>query len=166
MPEPAVDVVDEKKFMRRHAAFALRQMFEDARKDGCNLVAISGFRSYERQKEIYESSVRDKGVEHTKKYIAYPGTSEHQTGLAMDISSKELNYELEEVFASTKEGIWLANNCYNYGFILRYPKGYEHITGYNYEPWHFRYIGKLHAIRMKELGVVTLEEYRRRNVWR
>ena len=154
-----VDVADEKKFMRYVGAIHLRKMFFDARKEKVDLVGISGFRSYERQKQIYEESLKNRGVEHTEKYIAYPGTSEHQTGLAIDISCEEINNQLEEEFASTKEGKWLANNCYKYGYIIRYPKDYEHITGFNYEPWHIRYVGILHATYMFNNNIKTLEEY-------
>ena len=154
-----VDAADEKKFMRKEAARYLRKMFKDAKKTGVNLVAVSGFRSYSRQKEIYDNSLIEQGKEHTDKYIAYPGTSEHQTGLAMDISCKEVDYKLITYFERTKEGIWLKNNVQNYGFIIRYPKGYSQVTGYAYEPWHVRYIGVKHAKRMKKVSLQTLEGY-------
>lgn len=155
----SVDIVDEKKFMRREAAVNLRKMFNDAEKQGCSLMAISGFRSYVRQKEIYMSSLATKGELHTRKYIAYPGTSEHQTGLAMDVSSLEINGELEEEFSYTKEGRWVRMNAYKYGYIIRYPLGGENITGYSYEPWHIRYIGKEHSWKMMVDHISTLEEY-------
>ena len=155
----AVDVVDEKKFMRKEAAKHLRKMFRDAKNVGVELVAISGFRSYSRQEKIYSKSLIEQGEEHTKKYIAYPGASEHQTGLAMDISCKEINYKLVTYFERTKEGIWLKNNVQNYGFIIRYPKGYSQVTGYAYEPWHIRYVGVKHAKRMKKAFLNTLEGY-------
>ena len=154
-----VDRVDEKKFMRYVAAVHLRKMFYDAQKLGVGLVAISAFRSYVRQEEIYNNSVKEKGIEYTKKYIAYPGTSEHQTGLAIDVSCKKLNYELEEEFADTDEGKWLEHNCHKYGYIIRYPKQCRHVTGYNYEPWHIRYIGIIHSTNMKKNQIKTLEEY-------
>lgn len=154
-----VDVVDEKKFMRYETLYYLRQMFKDAYYEECKLVAISGFRSYTRQKEIYEKSIRNKGEEYTKRYIAYPGTSEHQTGLALDISCKEINYELEDTFEETKEGKWLKSNVQKYGFVIRYPRDGEIITGYAYEPWHIRYIGREHSMAMYRMGIETLEEY-------
>ena len=154
-----VDAADEKKFMRKEAARHLRKMFKDAKRIGVNLVAVSGFRSYSRQKEIYDNSLIEQGKEHTDKYIAYPGTSEHQTGLAMDISCKEVDYKLITYFERTKEGIWLKNNVQNYGFIIRYPRGYSQVTGYAYEPWHVRYIGVKHAKRMKKVSLQTLEGY-------
>ena len=155
----SVDVVDEKKFMRKEAAVNLRHMFSDALRQGCSLMAISGFRSYNRQKEIYENSIATKGELYTKKYIAYPGTSEHQTGLAMDVSSLEMKGELEEEFSYTKEGRWVKMNAYKYGYIIRYPQGAENITGYGYEPWHIRYVGKKHSWRMISENINTLEEY-------
>ncbi|MBE5934573.1 MAG: D-alanyl-D-alanine carboxypeptidase family protein [Lachnospiraceae bacterium] len=154
-----VDVPDEKKFMRKEAAKYLRRMFKSAADVGVELVAISGFRSYERQKEIYEKSLIEQGKEHTEKYIAYPGTSEHQTGLAMDISCREIDYKLVTYFERTKEGIWLKNNVQNYGFIIRYPRGYSQVTGYAYEPWHVRYIGVRHAKAMRRARLNTLEGY-------
>ena len=155
----SVDVVDEKKFMRKEAAVNLRHMFSDALRQGCSLMAISGFRSYNRQKEIYENSIATKGELYTKKYIAYPGTSEHQTGLAMDVSSLEMNGKLEEEFSYTKEGRWVKMNAYKYGFIIRYPLGSENITGYGYEPWHIRYVGREHSWKMISENINTLEEY-------
>ena len=154
----SVDVVDEKKFMRKEAAVNLRHMFSDALRQGCSLMAISGFRSYNRQKEIYENSIATKGELYAKKYIANPGTSEHQTGLAMDVSSLEMNGELEEEFSYTKEGRWVKMNAYKYGFIIRYPLGSENITGYGYEPWHYRYVGIDIATKIYTENI-TFEEY-------
>ena len=91
-------------------------------------------------------------------YVAKPGTSEHQTGLALDVSSPEVDYELEEIFAETPEGKWLAVYAPMFGFILRYPKGKENITGYAYEPWHIRYVGKSLSLYLSLTGM-TLEEY-------
>lgn len=103
---------------------------------GLNIVGISGFRSFDRQREIYLASIIKNGVDHTNRYIALPGTSEHQTGLALDVSCPSVNYELIEEFAYTPEGIWLKNNCELYGFHMSYPEDSQQITGYNYEPWH------------------------------
>ena len=154
-----VDYVSENKFMRREACFYVRELFSKARVDGCSLVAISGFRSCIRQREIYEDSIKNRGIEYTRKYIAYPGESEHQTGLALDVSCERVNYDLIEEFDRTKEGIWLKNNVQKFGFIIRYPKGGSKITGYEYEPWHIRYVGVEHAMNMREMGIRTLEEY-------
>lgn len=116
---------------------ALNLLYLSAREDGANLVGVSAFRSYARQQEIYDESIKAKGIEHTRKYIAAPGTSEHQTGLAIDVSCPELNYDLSEEFADTKEGTWLQNYAYQFDFIISYPK--NNPEGYAYEPWHIRY---------------------------
>ena len=92
-------------------------------------------------KKLYANNVKRKGQEHTDRFSAKPGHSEHQTGLTMDVSSKSANNELELTFANTKEGKWLKENAHRAGFIIRYPKGKESITGYAYEPWHIRYVG-------------------------
>ena len=92
------------------------------------------------------------------RYVAKPGTSEHQTGLALDISSPGGGYELEEVFGETAEGKWLAVYAPMFGFVVRYPKGKEKITGYAYEPWHIRYVGKSLSLYLALTGL-TLDEY-------
>ncbi len=150
----------EKRLLRKEAAEKIEQMFETAKKEKIMLAGVSGYRSYERQKQIYETSVKDKGMEHTSRFIAPPGASEHQTGLAMDVSCESEGYELEETFASTKEGIWLRKNASLFGFIIRYPKGKEGITGYDYEPWHIRYVTPSFAFYLTKLNV-TLEEYQK-----
>ena len=119
---------------------AAKEMFNAALKDNVNLIAISEYRSYSVQENLYNSRVEAKGIEKTRQYTADPGASEHQTGLAIDIVCNDYPY-LDEGFENTDAFKWLINNCYKYGFILRYQKGKEDITGYNYEPWHFRYIG-------------------------
>ena len=119
---------------------AAKKMFEDAAKDGISLVGVSGYRSYDVQKGLYDTRIEQKGEARTKAYTAEPGASEHQSGLALDILSDDYQ-TLDEGFENTDAFRWLTNNCYKYGFILRYIKGKEDITGYNYEPWHFRYIG-------------------------
>lgn len=142
----------------RHAA---REPFEEmcisAYKEGIVLTAISTYRSYTYQEKVYLSkktpdmAMEDYQIERDR-VSARAGHSEHQTGLAVDIN------DLEETFEHTPEGIWLARNSYRFGFILRYPKGKESITGYNYEPWHFRYVGPdlAEAILLKNL---TYDEF-------
>ena len=147
-----------KNMLREEAATALEKMFDDASDEGISLYGVSGYRSYARQKEIYEKNVRLRGSKSTNKVSASPGHSEHQTGLAIDISSKSLGENLTDEFADTPEGKWIAKNCYRYGFIVRYPKGAEKITGYSYEPWHIRYVGtELSEYIYNE--DITLEEY-------
>lgn len=148
----------EKSYLRKEAASALETMFKDAKDSGINLNAVSGYRSYQRQEVLFDAEVGRVGREQAVQAVAVPGNSEHQTGLAMDISSDSVNNTLTEQFESTVEGQWLKDNAHRYGFILRYPKGKETITGYQYEPWHFRFVGEKTAklIYKKDL---TLEEY-------
>jgi zinc D-Ala-D-Ala carboxypeptidase len=148
----------EKSYLRKEAASALETMFKDAKDSGINLNAVSGYRSYQRQEVLFDAEVSRVGREQAVQAVAVPGNSEHQTGLAMDISSDSVNNTLTEQFESTVEGQWLKENAHRYGFILRYPKGKETITGYQYEPWHFRFVGEKAAklIYKKDL---TLEEY-------
>lgn len=119
---------------------------------GYDMSIVSGFRSYETQQEVFDYWVSIDGYEKARTYSALAGQSEHQTGLAMDISSLSTDYE------DTAEGKWLAENCWKYGFIIRYPKGKTKITGYIYEPWHVRYLGKSTAKLVKDSGL-TLEEF-------
>lgn len=131
---------------------ALQEMFAGAREEGISLWVASGYRSYATQKWLYNNYVSMDGKAAADTYSARPGHSEHQTGLAFD-----LNY-VADWFANTKEGVWLAENSWKYGFIIRYQKGKEGITGYKYEPWHVRYIGKEAAQAVFESGL-CLEEY-------
>jgi D-alanyl-D-alanine carboxypeptidase len=149
---------DEKKYLRKVAADALEQMFKAAKRENIELYAVSGYRSYARQMMLYNHNSKVKGTEHTSHYSARPGQSEHQTGLAIDISSKSVNFMLVPTFGQTKEGKWLQKHAADFGFILRYPKGKEKITGYAYEPWHFRYVGREIAKEITKKGI-TLEEY-------
>ena len=149
---------DDRTLMRADAAKALEELFAAAREAGYELSGVSGYRSYSRQRQIFINNILTKGKEHTLKYSAVPGASEHQTGLAMDVSCKSLGYDLDTGFSETPEGKWLAQNAHLYGYIIRYPKGKAHITGYAYEPWHVRYVGKGLAKYLYE-NDLTLEEY-------
>lgn len=145
------------KKMENTAAKAFEKLVAAAKKDNVNIVGVSGYRSYSRQTEIYNNTVKTRGKSYAEKYVARPGASEHQTGLTIDLNS--LNYgKLEKDFENTKAFKWLMSNCHKYGFILRYPKDKQQITGYNYEPWHFRYVGEYHAAKIMKSGI-TLEEY-------
>ncbi|MBC1544707.1 M15 family metallopeptidase [Listeria cossartiae] len=148
----------EKAQLRKDAAKGLEEMFAAANKDGKKLFAVSGYRSYKRQQEVFQAEVNAKGDQKAREAVAYPGTSEHQTGLAMDISSESQSYELTEAFGNTPEGKWLQENAHNYGFILRYMKGREDITKYQYESWHYRYVGK-DAATIIYKNNWTLEEF-------
>lgn len=149
---------DPKKQLRKEAARAIEQLFAAAKDDQIELAGVSGYRSYSRQEAIFARNVKTKGEKEARRVSAYPGQSEHQTGLAMDVSSKSVNYELEETFGASKEGKWLAEHAHEYGFIIRYPQDKEHLTGYSYEPWHIRYVGKEIAQEIFKLGL-TLEQY-------
>ncbi len=145
---------DEEKMMRKEAAFALEKMFMAAERDKIELYGVNGYRSYDTQKQLYDDDSRTKGYSYSEQYDAKPGTSEHQTGLAMDVTNSRYSTN----FGETVEGKWLKNNCYKYGFIIRYPIGMENITGYAYEPWHVRYVGVKAAEDIHSRGIV-LEQY-------
>ena len=138
--------------VNKEAYDALKIMQADAKALGLNLSLQSGYRSYSTQTTIYNNYVKKYGVKLTDTFSARPGHSEHQTGLAFDVG------KVEDSFANTKESKWLEQNAHLYGFIIRYPKGKQSITGYKYEPWHIRYLGKENAKKIKESGK-TLEEY-------
>ncbi len=121
----------EKKYLRPEAAEALEHLFQAAEADGMELFAISGYRSYDRQVAIYDNAINTHGEDQA--VSAIPGHSEHQTGLAMDVSSRSNDFALTEAFEDTAEGQWLADNAHEHGFIIRYPKGKEEITGYDFE---------------------------------
>jgi len=155
---PTVLANPEVNQLRKVAYEALKELFEAAREEGYFLYARSGYRSYSTQSSLYESYVKNHGQSAADKYSAKPGQSEHQTGLAMDITCEAVNYQLDSIFGDTEEGKWVSENAHKYGFIVRYPKGKEDITGYNYEPWHIRYLGKELATEVYESGL-TLEEF-------
>ena len=140
--------------LEKETAQALHDMLEAAASEGYMLYALSGYRDYSEQKELYTEAGGSSQVS-----VAPPGSSEHQSGLAVDISWGESYYFLSEEMEDTAEYRWLTEHCYDYGFILRYPKGFEKITGYEFEPWHFRYIGPEAAAEYREAGCRTLEEY-------
>lgn len=119
------------------------------------LVLQSGYRSFYSQKSILAAKVRAIGKTNALKLVAKPGYSEHQTGLAVDFAARGVS-TLNVSFAKTKAGIWLAENAYRYGFIVRYPSGKTSITGYSYEPWHFRFVGIDLATAMHDQGISTL----------
>lgn len=148
----------DKRKLREKAATALEKLFAAAEEDGCILYGVSGFRSYERQAEIYNQNLSTKGSAHTDLYSAKPGTSEHQSGLSIDVSSQSAGLQLSESFGTTKEGQWIVKNAWKYGYILRYAEDKADITGYAYEPWHIRYVGKKLAKYLYDNNL-CLEEY-------
>lgn len=133
-------------------------MVAAAKTEGVYMSVISSYRSYSYQATLYNNYVKRDGQAAADRYSARPGHSEHQTGLAFDFGGSNQSHWLETSFADTKEGKWLAGNAHKYGFILRYPKGKESITGYMFEPWHFRYVGSGESPKIKASGK-TLEEY-------
>lgn len=139
---------DPKRLLEEKAARAALELISRSHREGLALCGVSGYRSYERQKKLYTGSP----------FVAPPGTSEHQSGLALDVSCPQIHMELTEEFAETKEGIWLVRHASIYGFILRYPANKEHITQVPYEPWHIRYVTKPLAAYLSLTGI-TLEEY-------
>lgn len=150
----------DKFLLRRAASDAITSLFTYGKSQGIFLYGISGYRSYLRQKELYAASLSRQEHGEKESYVAPPGCSEHQSGLAMDISIPELQFELTESFSNTKEGKFLAKFAPLYGFIIRYPKGVENITGYAYEPWHIRFVTKPVAVFLSKTHI-TLEEYHR-----
>lgn len=143
--------------MRSTAADAVEALFSAAKEDGITLLGVSCYREYSYQEEVYNNKVNTAGKAEADKYVAEPGSSEHQTGLAMDLLSTEYG-ELDEGFDKTKAYKWLEQNCAKYGFIMRYPKEKVSITKYSFEPWHIRYVGTSAAQDIMGKGI-TLEEY-------
>lgn len=146
------------RLMRAEAASALERMGTDASAAGIYLTILSGYRSYATQEQTYNNFVARDGQERANQYSAKPGHSEHQTGLAVDLDDAS-GCALYTCFADTAAGQWLAANAWQYGFVLRYPLGSEGITGYEFEPWHYRYVGTEVAAAMHNKGVATLEEF-------
>lgn len=144
--------------MRKEAAEMLEKMFAAAKEEGITLVARSGYRAYGTQEAVFERNIKRSGLQKALTYSARPGQSEHQTGLAMDITAKSVNNRLVENFETTKEFEWLSLHAHEFGFILRYPKGREEDTGYQYEPWHYRYVGPSIAAHIHEKNLI-LEDY-------
>lgn len=143
------------RYMRKEAHDALIKMIDDINKEGMNLWLNSGYRTKDYQNGLFTNSVKNNGMEHALIYSAKMRHSEHETGLAADISSVK---GMLDGFEKYKEYTWLQENAHKYGFIERYPKGKEWITGYAYEPWHYRYVGVEVATKIKEEGI-TFEEY-------
>jgi zinc D-Ala-D-Ala carboxypeptidase len=148
----------DKRKVRSVAAKALEKLFAGAEKDNIQLAGASAYRSYATQKQLFKSYVKADGFEKARTYSALPGTSEHETGLAIDVSGIDGKCAAQDCFAGTKEAIWLGKHATEYGFIVRYPEGKEAITGYNYEPWHIRYVGIEIAKEISDNNS-TLENY-------
>ena len=155
-PHPNEEVVGERcnNCINKDAMEAFRLMQSDAKALGLNIYISSGYRGYTYQEKLYNNYVSISGKEKADTYSARPGHSEHQTGTCFDLNS------IDDSFQYTNEGKWVNENAYLYGFIIRYPKGKESITGYQYESWHLRYVGKDLASKLYHDGEwETLEEY-------
>ena len=165
VPEELIDVIPEYEFASceriSKVAFEAYLEFKNyVKQNNINIYLYSGYRSYERQQILYDRFVEKIGIESAKKRVALSGTSEHQTGLAFDISLERDGVDID---MNEEEAQYLENVAHNFGFILRYPKGKEEITGYQYEPWHFRYVGIELASYLKE-NDLTLEEYYQKTI--
>jgi D-alanyl-D-alanine carboxypeptidase len=146
--------------LRKKASDAVVKMFKAFKKEtGKAMQSQSAYRSYSAQKSVYAGWVSSLGKKGADLTSARPGYSEHQTGLAIDISAKPAKCALQACFAKTAQGKWLAKNAWKYGFVLRYPKGETAVTGYEFEPWHYRFVGKDLAKEYHATGATTLEQF-------
>ena len=165
VPAEMTEIESERSVDSRIADY-LKQMLSDAKDAGLSMYVASAYRSYEKQREVFNNTMQDwisqgysplNAYDETKKSVAVPGTSEYATGLAVDIISSE--YEaLDDRQGDTEEQKWLMEHCWEYGFILRYPSDKSDVTNIVYEPWHYRYVGKEAAKEITEQNI-TLEEY-------
>lgn len=140
-------------YLEEETANAYEKMCLDSINKGLNISITSAYRSYNEQEKLYNSYLKLYGKNYVDKYVALPGHSEHQTGLAIDLESLEY-----DIFKNSKEYLWIKENAYKYGFIIRYQKGKEKITGYGAEEWHIRYVGK-NAAEYIYKNNITFEEY-------
>lgn len=140
-------------YLEEETATAYEYMCLNLIDEGLNISINSAYRSYEEQEKLYDDYLKLYGKSYVNKYVAVPGYSEHQTGLALDLESLDC-----DVFKNFKEYRWIKNNAYKYGFILRYQEGKENITGYNAEEWHIRYVGRKAAEYIYKNNI-TFEEY-------
>ena len=144
--------------LRPDAQEAVEKLAMAAKSDGLNLMIVSGYRSFATQQAVYSGYVSSQGSDYANATSAQPGHSEHQTGLAVDLGAASRICQLEPCFGDMAEGRWLATNAFKYGFIIRYQKNKNNLTGYNYEPWHIRYIGTDLATNLNNTGQ-TLEQF-------
>jgi D-alanyl-D-alanine carboxypeptidase len=146
--------------LRKRASDAVVAMFADFEAEtGLAMQSQSAYRSYDTQVRVYAGWVDSLGRKAADLTSARPGYSEHQTGLAIDISAKPAACSLDQCFADTPQGEWLAEHAWEYGFVLRFPKGQTDVTGYEFEPWHYRFVGRSLARSYEQSGARTLEEY-------
>lgn len=158
VPDDLVNVVDGSFQLRKEAAQAYEKFYNDAKSKGIDVYTISAYRTYETQKLYWDNQVKVRGEEYASKYSAYPLRSEHELGLAIDISYKISGDRLSESVEDSAIGKFIVSDGWKYGFILRYPKDKVEITNYGYEPWHMRYVGVELAKELHEKNI-TLDEY-------
>ncbi|WP_047691993.1 M15 family metallopeptidase [Kocuria sp. ZOR0020] len=144
--------------LRAEAAGAAQNMLRDMRADGIDVTITSAYRSYDTQVSTYDHWVQQNGQVTADRVSARPGFSEHQTGLALDLADGT-GCDLQACFADTEAAQWAVENADQYGFVLRFPEGQESVTGYTYEPWHFRYVGPDQAQAYQSSSASTLEEF-------
>lgn len=154
--EPTIDNKNQK--LRKEANAAYTKFYKDAKAKGIDIYSISGYRTNDTQTLYWNNQVKVYGEEYASQYSAYPGRSEHQLGLAIDVSYTTQGNRLSEKVATSPIGKFIETDAHKYGFILRYPKDKVAITNYGYEPWHLRYVGVELATKLHESGQ-TLEEY-------
>lgn len=153
-PEVPVTEARSNTSLDKDLMTAFRKMQADATAKGLNIYIASGYRSYDYQVSLYNRYVANDGKAAADTYSSRPGNSEHQTGLCFDLNS------IEDSFQYTNEGKWINDNCYKYGFCIRFPKGNDAYTGYQYESWHLRYVGEELAEKLYNNGDwISLEEY-------
>lgn len=156
---PTVAKRDGGMQLRRETSAAMSELFAAAAANDTPLKLASAYRSYDYQVNLYNGYVAKLGQAVADSQSARPGYSEHQTGMAADVSPLDGTCNLNACFARTPAGTWLAANAYAYGFIIRYPEGLTPVTGYTYEPWHIRYVGKDLAAELHKQGIQTLEQF-------
>lgn len=163
---PKLTQLNSEFYVDSRIAKAVTQMLDDAEKEGLHILVCSAYRSVDRQEQIFNESLKERlkngmgyweAFADNRKSVAEPGTSEHALGLSLDLISNQYT-ELDEGQENTKEAKWLKENCYKYGFILRYPPEKTEVTEITYEPWHYRYVGVEDATKIMKMGI-TLEEY-------
>lgn len=157
LEEINIKYANKNKFLRKEAKEHFEKLAHDANLLGYKIIAVSAYRDYDYQDKLYNNYVSTYGLEYADMCSAKAGYSEHQTGLAVDVMGSNNDYNK---FSESKEFEWMKNNAHLYGFILRYPKGKENITGYKYEPWHYRYVGIDNAYKIFNNNL-TLEEYKK-----
>ena len=159
--EPTGEKIDKSYINRlnKTAYKYFKIMQADALKEGYEIFIDSSYRTYQYQQKVFENILEKHGLEYAKKYVAPPGGSEHQTGLTFDVIARRDGIMIEKSSDDDPELLWMKENAYKYGYTLRYPKGKEQITGFNYERWHYRFVGPEISLYMKENNIETLEEY-------